>query len=154
MTPVRMRKANGERLVPPEKVAEYLELGYSVIDSEGHVIKRPDPKTPAEFKAAVAEMKKDFDEKEKAFFEKEGELLAQVSRYEVLLVEKEHEIDVLHSRIEGLLALKQSVSSETAQDVPKVAAVETATATAETAEIKPQKPKRGTSAAREAETAE
>lgn len=143
MTPVRMRKANGERLVPPEKVAEYLELGYSVIDSEGHVVKRPDPKTPAEFKAVVSEMKKDFDEKEKAFFEKEGELLAQVSRYEALIAEKDHEIDVLHSRIEGLLAIKQSNAAEIAQDASEVATVETATETAQTVDNQPQTPKKG-----------
>lgn len=48
--PTLMKKANGERLVPDEKVAEYLEMGYSVINSDGEVLKEPAPTTPAQFR--------------------------------------------------------------------------------------------------------
>lgn len=52
---VRVRRANGERIIPDEKVAEYLEMGYSVLDAKDNVVKRPEPKTIPELKAALAE---------------------------------------------------------------------------------------------------
>lgn len=56
---VRMRKANGERLVPAEKVTEYLEMGYSVLDSRGNVVQKPKACTVPELKAQVAELEKE-----------------------------------------------------------------------------------------------
>lgn len=55
---VRVRRANGERIIPDEKVAEYLEMGYSVLDAKGNVVKRPEPKTIPELKAVIAEKDK------------------------------------------------------------------------------------------------
>lgn len=54
---IRVKRANGERLIPDDKMTEYLAMGYSVIDDQGHVIAKPDPKTPAEFKAAMDDLK-------------------------------------------------------------------------------------------------
>lgn len=48
--PTLMKKANGERYVPDEKVAEYLALGYSVIDSTGKVLQEPEPTTIEQFR--------------------------------------------------------------------------------------------------------
>lgn len=59
MNAVRMRKANGERLVPFEKVTEYLEMGYSVLDDKGNVVQRPKASTVPELKAQVAELEKE-----------------------------------------------------------------------------------------------
>ena len=53
--PTLMKKANGERLVPDEKVAEYLEMGYSVIAPDGKVLEKPRPTTPAEFAQIIRE---------------------------------------------------------------------------------------------------
>ena len=51
--PTLMKKANGERLVPDEKVTEYLEMGYSVIAPDGKVLEKPKPTTPAEFAEVI-----------------------------------------------------------------------------------------------------
>ena len=75
---VRVRRANGERIVPDEKVAEYLEMGYSVLDDQGNVVKRPEPKTIPEFKAVIAE-------KDKLI----SELSAAVDDLKAVIAEKE-----------------------------------------------------------------
>ena len=35
-----VKRANSERIVPEEKVKEFLELGYSLIDEKGNVLKK------------------------------------------------------------------------------------------------------------------
>ena len=75
---VRVRRANGERIIPDEKVAEYLEMGYSVLDAKGNVVKRPEPKTIPELKAALAE-------KDKLI----AELSASVEELKAALAEKD-----------------------------------------------------------------
>lgn len=59
---VLMKKGNGERQVPEEKVAEFLALGYSVIDSEGKVLVEAEPTNLAEYKAALTKARKERDE--------------------------------------------------------------------------------------------
>ncbi|MBR3741033.1 MAG: hypothetical protein IKO94_01190 [Selenomonadaceae bacterium] len=58
---VLVRRGNGERLVPQEKVAEFLALGYSVIDSAGKVLVEAEPMNLAECKKMLAEVKKERD---------------------------------------------------------------------------------------------
>lgn len=53
-----MKRGNGERLVPDEKVAEFLEMGYSVIDSHGKVLVQAEPSTVPQFKALVNDLKR------------------------------------------------------------------------------------------------
>lgn len=64
--PTLMIKGNGERLVPDEKVTEYLEMGYSVIDRDGKVIKKPKPTTPAEFNEIVHAYEQEIAQKDEA----------------------------------------------------------------------------------------
>lgn len=95
---VRVRKANGERVVPEEKVAEYLEMGYSVIDSKGNIIKRPDPKTSAEFKAVLAEKEKLFNEATFRFDEEVKRLNTVIEEYRTALAEKDKQIAELEAK--------------------------------------------------------
>ena len=78
---VRMCKANCERLVPKEKVAEYLEMGYSALDDKGNVVKRPVANTVPGLKARVAEL-----EAENAACKAHNEMLkARVAELEAVL---------------------------------------------------------------------
>ena len=90
---VRVRRANGERIIPDEKVAEYLEMGYSVLDAKGNVVKRPEPKTIPELKAALVE-------KDKLI----AELSASVEELKAALVEKDKLIAELSASVEELKA--------------------------------------------------
>lgn len=80
---VLVRKGNGERLIPDEKMTEFLEMGYSVINSKGEVIVEAVPSTVPQYKALVNRLQKENEslkdqiatlEKEKAALE---ELLNQ-----------------------------------------------------------------------------
>ncbi len=54
-----MKKGNGERLVPDEKVAEFLEMGYSAIDDLGRVLIQAKPTTIADYKALVSKLQQE-----------------------------------------------------------------------------------------------
>lgn len=54
---VLVRRGNGERLIPDEKVAEFLQMGYSVIDSKGKVIVEAEPSTIPQYKTLVADLR-------------------------------------------------------------------------------------------------
>lgn len=69
---ILIKKGNGERLVPEEKMAEFLELGYSVIDSSGKVLINPKPTTIADYKSLVKKL-----EYEKAALQADYEALKQ-----------------------------------------------------------------------------
>lgn len=64
MKTVRVRKANGERVVPAEKAHEYLEMGFSILDDKGNVVERPAPTTIPEFRQQVAELKAEIRERD------------------------------------------------------------------------------------------
>ena len=68
----RMIRGNGERLVPDEKVTEFLKLGYSVIDDQGNVTVEAAPSTIPQYKALVEKLRKENDvlKAEKADLEK------------------------------------------------------------------------------------
>lgn len=55
---VLVRRGNGELLIPDEKMAEYLSMGYSVIDSNGKVLVEAEPSTIPQYKALVASLRK------------------------------------------------------------------------------------------------
>lgn len=52
-----MKRANREINVPEEYVEEYLEKGYSLIDSKGTVLKASNPQTIEDFRGLVAALK-------------------------------------------------------------------------------------------------
>lgn len=54
-----MKKGNGERLVPDEKVAEFLEMGYSAIDDLGQVLIQAKPTTIADYKSLVSKLQQE-----------------------------------------------------------------------------------------------
>ena len=54
---VLVRRGNGERLIPDEKVTEFLQMGYSVIDSKGKVIVEAEPSTIPQYKTLVADLR-------------------------------------------------------------------------------------------------
>lgn len=69
----RMIRGNGERLVPDEKVTEFLKMGYSVIDDQGNVTVEAEPSTIPQYKALVEKLRKENEalKLEKAEAEKE-----------------------------------------------------------------------------------
>ena len=54
---VLVRRGNGELLIPDEKMAEYLSMGYSVIDSNGKVLVEAEPSTIPQYKTLVADLR-------------------------------------------------------------------------------------------------
>lgn len=56
MATVLMKRANGECMVPEEKVTEFLAMGYSVIDLEGHVLVEAEPSTLPECKLKIKKL--------------------------------------------------------------------------------------------------
>ena len=56
-----MVKANCEQKVPEEKVDEFLELGYSLLDENGKVLEKGKPQSKDDFMIANANLKKDLD---------------------------------------------------------------------------------------------
>jgi len=56
-----MVKANCEQKVPEEKVKEFLELGYSLLDENGKVLEKGKPQSKDDFMIANANLKKDLD---------------------------------------------------------------------------------------------
>ena len=55
---VLVRRGNGELLIPDEKMAEYLSMGYSVIDSNGKVLVQAEPTTVPQYKELVATLRR------------------------------------------------------------------------------------------------
>lgn len=55
---VLVRRGNGELLIPDEKMAEYLSMGYSVIDSNGKVLVEAEPTTVPQYKELVATLRR------------------------------------------------------------------------------------------------
>ena len=55
---VLVRRGNGELLIPDEKMAEYLSMGYSVIDSNGKVLVEAEPTTAPQYKELVATLRR------------------------------------------------------------------------------------------------
>lgn len=85
---VRVRRANGERVIPDEKVTEYLEMGYSVIDDLGNVVRRPKPKITDEIKAMLAEKDKAIDC-----------LLKEIDTLKAMLAEKEKNVSEMEKSV-------------------------------------------------------
>lgn len=52
-----MKRANREINVPENLVEEYLDKGYSLIDSDGTVLKASNPQTIEDFRGLVASLK-------------------------------------------------------------------------------------------------
>lgn len=61
-----VKRANVELRVPEERVKEYLEMGYSVIDSDGNVIQRCQPQTLEDYKRYARELEEQIAELQKA----------------------------------------------------------------------------------------
>ena len=64
-----IKRANVEMRVPEDRVPEYLEQGYSEIDSTGKVIQQCEPQTLEDYKRYVVELKTRIAELEKAVAE-------------------------------------------------------------------------------------
>lgn len=79
-----VKKANRERIVPEEKVNEFLALGYSLIDNDGNVLKKGTAQTKDDFRVALKE--------------------AQIENTELHaeIVRLKEENDSLHAEIEAL----------------------------------------------------
>ena len=81
-----VKKANRERIVPEEKVNEFLALGYSLIDNDGNVLKKGTAQTKDDFRVALKEAQIE-----------NAELHAEIVRLK-------NENDALHAEIETLKA--------------------------------------------------
>lgn len=64
-----VKRANVEMRVPEDRVQEYLEQGYSEIDSTGKVVQQCEPQTLEDYKRYVVELKARIAELEKAVVE-------------------------------------------------------------------------------------
>ena len=86
----RMIRGNGERLVPDEKVTEFLKLGYSVIDDQGNVTVEAEPSTIPQYKALVEKLRKENEalKLEKAEAEKELAALREAAKQQANAGEK------------------------------------------------------------------
>lgn len=49
-----VKKANCERTISDDKVSEYLEMGYSLIDGSGTVLKKGKPQTKGDLQTALS----------------------------------------------------------------------------------------------------
>ncbi len=61
-----VKRANVELRVPEDQVKEYLDLGYSVIDSDGNVIQHCKPQTLEDYKRYARELETQIEELQKA----------------------------------------------------------------------------------------
>lgn len=57
-----MKKGNCEKVVDEDKVNEFIELGYSLLDEKGEVIKFGEPQSKDDFRTENKELKKQNDE--------------------------------------------------------------------------------------------
>lgn len=56
-----VKRSNTELTVPEEKVAEYLSMGYSLLDSDGNVVKAPTKEDVATLKAEKAKLEAELE---------------------------------------------------------------------------------------------
>ena len=56
-----MLKGNCEKQVPEDKVSEFLELGYSLINEEGKILKVGDPQKREDLKVVNATLKRELE---------------------------------------------------------------------------------------------
>lgn len=87
--PTLMKKANGERLVPDEKVPEFLEMGYSVIASDGKVLQEARPTTLAQYRNKVIELEQRLREVQTGFNAYVDEMCASMMAKEQRILELE-----------------------------------------------------------------
>lgn len=125
-----MVKANCEQKVPEEKVDEFLELGYSLLDENGKVLEKGKPQSKDDFMIANANLKKDLD--------------AALAENEILIKENA-ELKKQVKELNAALAENEEVA-KTASKASVEAAAKEPEATAEGAE-EPATPKRGRKAA-------
>lgn len=88
-----MKRANREINVPENHVEEYLDKGYSLIDSHGIVLKVSNPQTIEDFRGLVVTLKNKITslETEKSALLKEREIMLQ------RIEELKAEIESLHN---------------------------------------------------------
>ena len=61
-----VKRANVELRVPEDRVKEYLEMGYSLIDSTGKIIQRCEPQTLEDYKLYARELEAQLAELQEA----------------------------------------------------------------------------------------
>lgn len=86
-----MIKANCEKKVPEEKVGEFLELGFSLLDENGTVVKEGKPQNKNDFMRENATLKKDLatiTKENYALVEENNALKAKVDELTIALAEK------------------------------------------------------------------
>lgn len=81
---IRVFKGNVEYRVSDEKKQEYLDLGYSVLDDDGHVIIQGRPVTLADYKQRVSEMETTLKRCEVEYEELNARFVALKSAYDTL----------------------------------------------------------------------
>lgn len=125
-----MVKANCERKVPEEKVKEFLELGYSLLNDEGKIVEEGKPQSKNDFMLANAALKEELNA---ALAENEN------------LVKENAELKKQVEELNAALAENEEVA-KTAAKASAEAATKAPEATAEGTE-EPAAPKRGRKAA-------
>lgn len=109
----RVIRGNGERIVPDEKVAEYLAMGYSVIDAQGNVVRSPETNNPADLKKQIEILTKERDEARMAAVELAEKLFNVNAENETLraALEEHHEAENTANSVSTPLEPSENVST-------------------------------------------
>ena len=115
-----MVKANCEQKVPEEKVKEFLELGYSLLDENGKVLEKGKPQSKDDFMIANANLKKDLDaalEENETLVKENAALKAKVEELTAAITDAE---DVAKKAAEGSVkaALEENETAAESTDTP------------------------------------